>query len=167
MRAIESITSVIGRLRPSSPRHRLATAGCALVAVAVPALLIAGVGAPSARGASGPHNTVPPAVSGTPQAGQTLSTTTGTWAGTGLITYAIQWQSCDATGANCVALLGGTSSSFTLGSTDVNHTVRVVVTAKDTTGSAAVTSAQTAIVARRRSVRRLRPHRRRSHRRRT
>jgi hypothetical protein len=147
VRISDSVAPAISRLRKGSSRRRLAVAGCAIIALLVSVLLATGAGTPSAHGASGPHNTVAPTISGTPQAGQTLTATTGTWVGTGLILYAIQWQSCDATGASCLALAGATSASFTLGSTEVNHTLRVVVTAKDSTGSAAVTSSQTGIVA--------------------
>jgi hypothetical protein len=147
VRLSDSAATAISRLRKGSSRRRLAVAGCAIIALLGSVLLATGAGTPSARGASGPNNTVAPTISGIPQAGQTLSATTGTWVGTGLIEYAMQWQSCDATGANCLALAGATSSTFTLGSTEVNHTLRVVVTAKDSTGSAAVTSSQTGIVA--------------------
>lgn len=43
---------------------------------------------------SGPVNTVLPTVTGTPQVGGSLTSTTGTWTGTAPITYARQWQSC-------------------------------------------------------------------------
>jgi hypothetical protein len=146
VRIVESAAPAINRIREATSRHRLTIAGCAIVAVLVSALLATGAGTPSARGATGPQNSVPPTITGTPQAGQTLNASTGTWTGTGLIAYAYQWQSCDATGANCAALPGATSASFTLGSTEVNTTLRVVVTAKDSTGTAALTSAQTGIV---------------------
>jgi PKD repeat protein len=44
--------------------------------------------------ASGPVNTVAPAITGTPQTGGTLTSTTGTWTGTAPITYGRQWQRC-------------------------------------------------------------------------
>ncbi len=44
--------------------------------------------------ASGPINTSPPSISGTPQVGETLTSTTGTWTGTAPISYACQWQRC-------------------------------------------------------------------------
>ena len=146
MHIVESIARAIGRTREAISRRRLSIGGGAVIALLLVALVATGAGIPSARGASGPTNTVPPTISGTPQAGQTLTASTGTWTGTGLITYAYQWQSCDATGANCAALPGATSASFTLGSTEVNKTLRVVVSAKDSTGTAALTSAQTGIV---------------------
>ena len=44
--------------------------------------------------ASGPVNTSPPSISGTPQVGATLTSTTGAWTGTAPISYARQWQRC-------------------------------------------------------------------------
>ena len=134
-------TGAIRRLHHAGARRRLAVA--ALVALGLVGALIA---ASSARGAGGPKNTEPPAITGTPQAGQTLTSTTGTWTGAGLITYAAQWQRCDGVGANCVDLSFGLSLTLTLGSGDVNHTMRIVITATDATGSVAVTSSPTAIV---------------------
>ena len=134
-------TGAIRRLHHAGARRRLAVA--AVVALGLVGALIA---ASSARGAGGPKNTEPPAITGTPQSGQTLTSTTGTWTGSGLITYAVQWQRCDAAGANCVDLSFGRSLTLTLGSGDVNHTMRIVITATDSTGSATVTSGPTAIV---------------------
>jgi hypothetical protein len=134
-------TGAIRRLHHAGARRRLAVA--AVVAVGLVGALIA---ASSARGAGGPKNTEPPTITGTPQSGQTLTSTTGTWTGSGLITYAVQWQRCDAAGANCVDLSSGRSLTLTLGSGDVNHTMRTVITATDSTGSASVTSGPTAIV---------------------
>ena len=134
-------TGAIRRLHHAGARRRLAVA--AVVALGLVGALIA---ASSARGAGGPKNTEPPAITGTPQSGQTLTSTTGTWTGSGLIKYAVQWQRCDAAGANCVDLPFGRSLTLTLGSGDVNHTMRIVITATDSTGSAAVTSGLTSTV---------------------
>ena len=56
------------------------------------AAVIVAVGA-SARTAAAPSNTTPPAVTGTPKVGQTLTVSNGTWTGspTG---YTYQWQRC-------------------------------------------------------------------------
>ena len=115
-----------------------------------------------------PVNTTLPALSGSAQAGKTLSTTNGAWSGATPMTYAYQWRRCDAAGASCVSISGATSSSYALGTSDVGKTIRSQVTATNADGSAAATSAQSAVVQppapppppRPRLLRRLRPRRR-------
>ena len=96
--------------------------------------------------ATPPSNTAPPAVSGQANQGSSLSASTGTWSGSTPMSFAYQWQRCDSQGANCADLVGATASSYTLGSSDVGSTVRVVVTASNNAGSAATPSAATAVV---------------------
>jgi sugar lactone lactonase YvrE len=91
-----------------------------------------------------PVNTTSPMITGTDQAGQTLSATSGSWSNSPS-GYAYQWQDCDGSGANCVNITGATASSYTLASGDVGHTVRVVVTAQNSGGSSA--SANSAVSA--------------------
>ena len=59
----------------------------------------------------------------------------------------VPWQDCDSSGNNCTNISGATSSSYTLASGDVGHTIRAVVTATNTGGSGPATSAQTAVIA--------------------
>src|SRR5213592_3106722 len=47
-----------------------------------------------------PASTSSPTVSGTPQAGSTLTASPGTWSGTAPIIYALQWQRCNSTGGS-------------------------------------------------------------------
>ena len=77
----------------------------------------------------GPVNNVAPVVSGTPNVGQTLSCTTGTWSGVGTITYAYQWQ------RDGVNIGSATASTYLLVGADAGTTVRCVVTATDNDGS--------------------------------
>ncbi len=93
-----------------------------------------------------PSNTALPSVSGTTQEGQTLTAANGTWAGNTPISFAYQWQDCNASGGECSNVTGATSASYQLGPNDVSHTVRLVVTATNAGGSAAATSAATAVV---------------------
>ena len=93
-----------------------------------------------------PVNTSPPIISGTPQDGQTLTASTGSWSGTQPITYGYQWQRCDSGGANCVAIAGATGPTYLATSVDVGRTLRVVVTATNSAGSAGATSAATTVV---------------------
>lgn len=82
----------------------------------------------------GPTNTVAPVVSGTPEIGQDLTTTNGTWTGNGTITYAYQWL------RNGSDIGGATSSTYTLAAGDDLTTVSCRVTATDDDGSRAATS---------------------------
>ena len=94
-----------------------------------------------------PVNTALPAVSGTSRDGQTLTASSGSWAGTEPITYAYQWQSCNGSGEDCTNISGATSSSYMLGPSNVGSTLDVVVTAKNAIGSTSATSPVTAVVA--------------------
>ena len=96
--------------------------------------------------ATAPSNTVLPVVSGTAEVGQTLSASQGSWSGSTPMSFAYQWRRCDASGAGCVDIAGATSSSHVLVGADVGSTVRVVVTASNSAGSASAASAQTGVV---------------------
>ena len=95
--------------------------------------------------ASPPVNTVLPTISGTAQVGQTLTASAGTWTGTQPITYAYQWRRCNTSGASC-ADIAATGSSYAATSADVGSTLRVVVTATNSAGTATATSDPTAVV---------------------
>ncbi len=87
-----------------------------------------------------PTNSKPPLLSGTPEVGQKLTSSTGTWTGEPT-SYGYQWQQCEASGKNCANISGATGSSYVLASRDLGHTVRVVVTASNSGGSAEAASA--------------------------
>ena len=93
----------------------------------------------------GPKNTVAPTISGTPQVGQTLTATPGTWTGSPS-TFTYRWQRCDPTGANCADLPAATGQTYVLTDPDVGSTIRVVVSAQNALGTATATSAPTAVV---------------------
>jgi hypothetical protein len=93
---------------------------------------------------SAPLSTAPPVVSGTPEVGQALSASTGTWSSSP-IAYAYQWSRCDSAGANCAAIAGATAPTYTLSTADVGSTVRIAVTASNSGGSATATSAATGV----------------------
>ncbi|MCP9485244.1 MAG: hypothetical protein MSC30_05260 [Gaiellaceae bacterium MAG52_C11] len=78
-----------------------------------------------------PTNTSPPAISGTPQEGQTLTANDGTWAGTTPLAYAYQWLRCDASGGACAAIAGASAKTYVVPSADVGSTLRVAVTASN------------------------------------
>jgi hypothetical protein len=96
-------------------------------------------------GQAGPPNTQPPTIVGSTVVGQTLTANPGTWTGSG-ITFAYAWSRCDASGGACTPIPAATQSTYTLVSADSGRTIRVTVTATNTTGSNSVQSAQTAVV---------------------
>jgi hypothetical protein len=69
-----------------------------------------------------------PSITGTAQVGQVLTSTNGTWAGT-TPTFSRQWLRCSATGDQCVAIAGATSTTYTPVTADRNLRLRVRVTA--------------------------------------
>ena len=100
----------------------------------------------AASAAEPPVNTVPPTISGTAQAGQTLTANKGSWTSSTTVTYGYQWQRCDASGAACVDISGSTSKTRKLASADVGRTLRVRATATNSVGSSSATSDATSIV---------------------
>jgi RHS repeat-associated protein len=90
-----------------------------------------------------PVDTAPPTISGELLAGQTLSASTGTWSAIPAAGYSYQWQDCSATGGSCSNVSGATSETYTLASSDEGHTLKVIVTATNSVGSASSTSPPT------------------------
>ena len=96
-------------------------------------------------GTTAPVNTARPTVSGTPQPGEELTAATGTWSN-GVRTYALQWQRCDAAGANCNDVTGATGRTYGVRAADIGGTIRVSVTATNLVGSNTATSDRTEVV---------------------
>jgi GH25 family lysozyme M1 (1,4-beta-N-acetylmuramidase) len=88
---------------------------------------------------------VPPQVSGSAVAGQTLTAGVGTWSGSPT-SFALQWRRCDAFGAACVAVGGATGSSYALIPGDIGATMSLVVTATASSGSQSAAAPTTAVV---------------------
>ena len=95
--------------------------------------------------AGAPTNTGLPAVTGVAVEGQSLSASTGTWTGSPT-SFAYQWEDCNSSGESCASIAKATKASYKLAAGDVGHTVRVIVTATNASGSASATSAPTATV---------------------
>lgn len=85
-----------------------------------------------------PINTEAPEISGTEEVGETLTANDGTW--TNASTYAHQWQRADNEEGPWEDIAGATSTSYTLVSDDLDHYIRVVVTATGTNGDSTATS---------------------------
>jgi hypothetical protein len=90
-----------------------------------------------------PENTVLPVISpATPDQAVPESTTTGTWTNEPT-SYTYQWERCNATGGECKAISGATSSKYTPVEADVEHTLVVKVMAKNAGGSNSVSAKAT------------------------
>ncbi len=124
--------------------RRLAVAA-AVVLLLGAACWLALVGAADA--AVSPVNSSPPSIAGTAKDAQRLKASRGTWTGQAPIAYVYQWTRCDVSGDDCEAIVGASGVSHTLTHEDVGHTLRVTITASDSSGSSSATSAPTATVA--------------------
>jgi len=130
-------------------RNHLTRARLGIVlAVLVGAVLGAVFGQPgngSAATAAVPKNKTLPTITGTAEAGQTLTATRGTWANSPT-SFNFAWSRCDASGNGCATISGATAKIYTPTATDVGHTLRVTVTAHNASGVGRATSAPTSIV---------------------
>jgi hypothetical protein len=92
-----------------------------------------------------PESVALPEISGTPLEGEVLTSSEGEWT-ENPTSYAYQWQACEANGETCTDVEGANEGSYTLGSADVGHTLRVLVTAANVGGSASASSPPTGVV---------------------
>jgi hypothetical protein len=104
-----------------------------------------GGGPPPPPAVVAPAATNAPAISGRATVGASLSASTGAWSGSSA-SYAYAWERCSAVGAGCQPIAGATATSYTVTAADDGSTLRVVVTAANTAGSASAPSAVTAVV---------------------
>lgn len=86
-----------------------------------------------------------PEISGSARQGDTLSASTGSWTGAQL-DFSYQWRRCDADGLNCADLGGATDPTYQVGTLDSGNTMRVVVVASNSAGTASATSAPSELV---------------------
>jgi hypothetical protein len=93
-----------------------------------------------------PKNTTAPSISGTAQVGQVLTANPGTWDSSTQPTYVYQWERCNTTGAACASIAGATAQTYTVQSSDQGSTLRVKVTATNTSGASTAESPQTSLV---------------------
>jgi hypothetical protein len=93
-----------------------------------------------------PSSVAPPTIVGDAYEGGTVSALPGTWSGTPTLAYTYQWQRCDGSGAVCSDLDGETSRDYSISDDDSRRTLKVVVTASNSAGSATAASPASALV---------------------
>jgi hypothetical protein len=129
--------------RPLRPRPAIRVG----TAVILLACLLAVAGGTALARTQDAANTSLPTISGPAGVGGTLTGTNGTWTGSPPITFAYQWLRCDAVGANCTEIPGETNNFRVVDADDVDDTLRLRVTATDSSGNpVSAQSAQSAVV---------------------
>ena len=113
-----------------------------LLALGAVAAFAAFANSGSAARSAVPSNTAPPTTSGTTQVGSTLTASNGSWDGTPT-SFTYQWLRCDASGSGCVSIPGASGQSYPAAAADVGSTLRLNVTASNSTGSTSAQSTQT------------------------
>ena len=98
--------------------------------------------------ASAPVNVSLPVISGSAHVGQRLTASNGVWNSASTSTYTYQWSRCSSDGTSCSSVSGATGQSYGIGQVDLGNAIRVIVTAKNVTGSTGATSAASRISAR-------------------
>jgi hypothetical protein len=96
--------------------------------------------------ASAPVSTANPVISGSAQAGQILTTSDGTWSGSPPPTFTYQWQRCNSSGSGCGTLSDQHSHTYAVATADIGSTIRSLVTATNSAGTATAQSVQTVVV---------------------
>jgi hypothetical protein len=93
-----------------------------------------------------PKNTALPSIGGVLQDGSLLSATNGSWTGSEPLSYAYQWQLCNAAGKVCEEIAGATGSTLKLDPSEIGKTLALVVTATNAAGSTSATSTVTGLI---------------------
>ncbi len=117
----------------------------AVLAGAVLGAVFGQPGSGSAAVAAVPKNKTLPTISGTAEAGQTLTAGRGTWTNNPT-SFTFSWTRCDTSGNGCATISGATAKIYTVTDTDLGHTIRVAVAAHNSSGAGHATSAPTSIV---------------------
>ena len=93
-----------------------------------------------------PSNSGLPSIACTPQQGQTLIAQNGSW-NSSPDNFSYQWERCDPSGNGCSnEPLGGTSGNYVPTSGDVGDTLRVIVTAGNSSGKTPATSPPSGVI---------------------
>ncbi len=92
-----------------------------------------------------PASTLPPSIAGTAVVGHWLSASRGEWEGSPT-SYTYQWQECDAWGEGCLGVAGATAPDYQVTASDLEGSLRVMVTATNSAGSTSASSSATPVI---------------------
>jgi len=95
--------------------------------------------------AAAPQSTSAPTVEGKFQVGETLTTDNGSWSNSPT-SFDYQWQRCNTSGTGCTNITGATARTYKLVDADVDHTVKVLVTAANVDGKDTATSSASPVI---------------------
>ena len=84
-----------------------------------------------------------PSISGVVQSEGSLSADPGIWSGSGAVSYAYQWEKCNASGEDCSAIEGAEAQTYAPSGGDLGSTFRVAVTATNPLGGKTAVSSHT------------------------
>lgn len=90
--------------------------------------------------------TTAPTISGLPFVGRELALSAGEWDAAEPFELAYQWLRCDSAGEDCDEILAATDQDYAVVEDDLDHTIRVEVTATNFYGESAVRTAPTALI---------------------
>ncbi|CAN5715311.1 hypothetical protein BH18ACT13_BH18ACT13_16490 [soil metagenome] len=93
-----------------------------------------------------PVNTSIPLLSGTALVDSLATVQPGSWTGRQPIVFSFAWLRCNSAGGECAAI-GALGRSYRFATSDVNHKIRVNVTARNALGSTTALSSESAVVA--------------------
>jgi hypothetical protein len=115
-----------------------------VAALASAATVLALPGGSGAAAQARPANTAEPRITGTASVGSTLSANTGSWTGSPT-SFAYQWVRCPegggrSDGSDCASIGGATTAKYVVASADLDHRLRVRVTAANADGQQTVAS---------------------------
>src|SRR3954468_1955334 len=98
-----------------------------------------------AASAAAPQSTSSPTLEGKFQVGETLTTDNGSWSNSPT-SFDYQWQRCNSSGSGGVNIAGASARTYKLVDADVDHTVKVLVTAANVDGKDTATSSASPVI---------------------
>lgn len=111
-------------------------------ASSLPTLAVASSGA---TGGAAPRVRTQPLIVGGTQVGETLSATSGTWAGSPT-SFSYQWRRCAADRTACTAIAGAGGTAYAITPDDIGATLSFTVTAVGKGGAGSATAVSTPVV---------------------